>query len=230
MPIYQLDERDCLFSARSRALNPRKLKRWEKERAQKRRVKIDALSVEEKFSQGYYDRHEYKALYHGIKVWNRKCNIINAIGGHEIAFRPTLALGFPVRDVAPVLGAQVWEKSQVFYWSFAQSGNMPLYCVFDLLDRLLDSKYWQSDFLEIPIFWSLGNEKCKTLAAQKIPEINRGRWAKKRPYLPPSADDYDEWRHRCTPYDYEWQTHKYSRDAAYSYWQDKWIELTGSMS
>lgn len=159
-----------------------------------------------------------KPLSFGAKTWMRRCNVRSKLGEPEIAYRPTLAIGFPFLELEPIYGAQMWPDSQIMYWSFQQARNIPLHCIFDLLHRLEFHKYWGDDYLQVPVDWRLGNAKCKAYAAKKLAEINKGEFKEIRPFYRPGGRDFTKWRHQFTPYDYEWQTKKYSRDKAYNHW------------
>ena len=117
---------------------------------------------------------------------------------------------------------QIWPKSQVLYWAFNQKPKVALWCIFDLLNRLiLFPTYWK-DLTDIPVGWHLGDAKTKALAFTQLEKINLGEWNYDgRPSLDVKRDSFNEWRHQSTPYDYEWQTEKYSRDDAYKFWKDR---------
>lgn len=188
----------------------------------------ELFSVEEMVKMGFYS-HENKPLPYGIEVWRRHCTLRDESSNHEWYELqvPTLALCLPKMEglhQVEKLNPMYWEESKSFYWGFKQrSPFVPLYCILDLLNRILNLSQWQ-EAKSIPLRWKLGNDKVKIFAKKYIEDINNGQFKLKYPPIPNNAVKtlkISYLRHNYTPYDYEWQTGKRSRDEAKQFWDQK---------
>lgn len=193
--------------ARAKYFNPRPKPHWRVEKEDKteeyspRKIKVPKIPP------------------YGIKIWMREAIRINEIGWSYTQSAPTMTVGFPSKNIEPILGGRYQKKTNTLYWSFFQKKNIPLYCILDLLDRLIDCKYWEKDYQIVPIEWRIGNLKALEFANSQIDLINWGKYRDRRLFYPPDSENFADWRHNKTPYDYEWQTEKFSRDEALDFWR-----------
>lgn len=182
----------------------------------------ELFSVEQLLEMGFYNK-SIKQLPYGIEVWNRLCHIRDESTNYEWEEQliPTLALCLPRMErlnKVQSMNPMYWEESQTFYWRFKQQGNVVLYCILDLLNRLIDLPHWES-VDAIPLRWSVGNSRALEFAKYQISRINDRsfdlRWT--IPSIPEGVS-INAARHLLTPYDYEWETGKVSRDTSREYW------------
>lgn len=197
------------------------------ERWQKKFDELSSLySVAEMQQMGFYNTPEHKLPY-GIEVWHRHCTLRDKSSNwewYELKVA-TVALCLPRMERLQAVerfSPMYWEDSRTYYWGFKQTyGKVVLWCIFDLLNRLLDLPHWHN-IDRIPLRWIAGNENARAIASKQIELINLGEFALESPKL----RDKDlhlplhKLRHDCTPYDYEWQTGKRSRDEAQRFWNE----------
>ena len=197
----------------------------------KRQQMLDTYTVEELIAMGFYS-HESKPLPHGIEIWSRKCQISDKHPERptwqEISV-PTLALCLPyighLSRAEKIFKDQYWAECQTYYYGFRQqSSSVVLYCILDLLNRLINLTHWDK-YESIPLNWRIANPKALEFAMRHIAKINEGTFSLQPPTLKPEWLKYSvtKIRHEYTPYDYEWETSKRSRDEAHEYWNAKII-------
>jgi hypothetical protein len=200
-------------------------KKWAKEKANRsRNLKREIHSVTDLISMGFYEDCDRTKPY-GIEVWERKCTIRNRFTNFEWEEKkiPTLSLSLSenknlqsIKKFAPMH----WDESDTYYWAFNQRKIVALWCICDLLGRLLYLPHWESS-LTIPLRWRFGNEKTFGKVSEIIHNINEtGKFDLNPPHIK-WMGDLNTTRHRATPYDYEWQTGKLERGFSRNYWNQK---------
>lgn len=209
----------------SRRIDRRTLrqKRQQQERQQERFEKFSEIfSVKEMAAKGFYGSDRPAQLMpYGVEVWHRHCTLRDERGEWYERDIATLALCLPQMSALQLverLGPSYWEDSQTFYWGFNQRGNVPLYCILDLMSRLHQLPHWDS-IAAVPVRWRAGNTAARAIAQRQIEKVNSGTFSLKPPAIPSEAGrSINDLRHNDTPYDYEWQTGKRPRNEAKAYW------------
>jgi hypothetical protein len=203
-------------------------KKWAAEKAARNReLKLEIYSVEELISSGFYNSSSKLPAY-GIEVWTRNCTVRDEASGGEWEQRRihTLSLSLPTKanlQFIEKMNPMYWEESSTYYWAFKQQPAIVMWCVFDLLSRILYLPHWDT-IKSIPIRWRLGNENARTFAEKTISSINcSGNFDAPIPKII-WLGSLNATRHKSTSYDYDWQTGKMTRDEASSYWNKKILE------
>ena len=155
-----------------------KQKRIAQERRQAKFDRFSELfSMQEMIDMGFYNC-EPKLLPHGIEIWNRHCTLRDKSSNfewYELEV-PTLALCLPKMErlhQVERLSPSYWEESKTFYWAFKQRQKVVVYCILDLISRLIYLPHWEK-VSSIPVKWMLGNERCLLFAKEQIEKINNG--------------------------------------------------------
>lgn len=179
------------------------------------------LPVDYRIRLGHYDRPPAIRTPFGVQAWMRVVHEADKNGYTAQAARLTLAATFPYEHGSKSLERlrpAYWENQEAYYWSFQQAHEgIRLWCLCDLLDRLLDLPEWKN-VEEIPLFARLPGKGKETLT-QAVAQINAGRWNPDPPVLPQyPALPLNELRHNYTPYDYLWQTGRGDRDSLHAHW------------
>jgi hypothetical protein len=199
-----------------------KQKKWAKVSAQKKQdLKQEIYSVKDLVAQGFYNSSTV-AIPFGIEVWTRKSMKRDKLSHFEWEERKihTLSLSLPssrscqyLANIRPLF----WEDSATYYWSFHQRPIVAMWCVLDLLQRLLYLPHWDK-VNSIPLRWSLGNEKTLAKARFFVDKINKSGQFNIPPPPIKWMGSLNATRHQATPYDYEWTTGKRERNEAKNHW------------
>lgn len=205
-----------------------KQKRWAEEKAiRNRERKLEIYSVKELVADGFYEAIPKIPAY-GIEIWTRNCTVRDELSNWQWDNRKihTFSLSLPtnknlesVKKIFPMY----WEESNTYYCGFVQRPAIVMWCIFDLLSRVLYLPHWDN-FDSIPLRWRLGNQKTRNLAEHYVKEINALGKFNVPPPKPEWQGSVNATRHKATPYDYEWQTKKTDRDIARGFWNKKILE------
>lgn len=212
----------------------------------KRERLLETFTVEELISLGFYDTKPPSKTAFGVDVYNSSMdklstdrqsvsreNYINI----SVVLPPNCNPPWGLKNLNPH-----FDKARNSYcWRYQINGTAMIYCVYDLLTRILDFPTWDTTDA-IPLYWAIGDSRSVEKAKQIIPLINSRNFRLKIPsvcfngtadQLIAATKDYLEkniplgatvqmsqkavfayLRHQYTPYDYLWQTNKLERDKA----------------